>query len=119
MHIFRNAHLKYACILQISPSGFFLGEGRFSLADLALGPWMQRVPVVLKTYRDFEIPNTPDFERINNWWATLRVHPSFSRVTVSPEALIKNYIGYANGTATSECSRSLKVGNNLAHDNKA
>lgn len=67
---------------------------------------MQRIPVVLKTYRNFEVPDTEEYARLHNWWAALKKYPAFVRSMVTEESLIENYVGYADGSATSEYART-------------
>lgn len=98
-------------MLEMSESGFFLGEGRFSIADVALGPWMQRIRPVLGYYRGFEMPTDPEYARLNQWWETLSEDGPWKRCLVSNARLSKNYIDYANSTASSEVARTVNHGN--------
>jgi len=91
----------------VSPSGCFLGPGRYSMADLALSPWWYRFPIVLGTYRGFKVPETPEYERLHAWWAEIKERASFKRTLVSPDRLVRNYAEYADGSATSEVARTL------------
>jgi glutathione S-transferase len=91
-----------------SDDGSFLGGSRYSLADLALAPWWYRFPSVLRTYRGFEVPETPDYQRLHNWWSKVKEWPAFKRTLVSPDRLIHNYKEYADGTANSEVARTLQ-----------
>eukprot|EP00283_Hemiselmis_rufescens_P009784 CAMPEP_0173422678 /NCGR_PEP_ID=MMETSP1357-20121228/3293_1 /TAXON_ID=77926 /ORGANISM="Hemiselmis rufescens, Strain PCC563" /LENGTH=331 /DNA_ID=CAMNT_0014385723 /DNA_START=27 /DNA_END=1020 /DNA_ORIENTATION=+ len=97
----------------VSPQGgMFLGGNRFSLGDMALGPWMQRIPIVLGPYRGFELPRTEEFARLHQWFSVLNSFPCFARCLVDTERLTLNYIGYADGSATSEVARDwVGVGN--------
>lgn len=94
-------------MLLSSASGYFLGDDRYSLADLALAPWWYRFPIVLGTYRGFTIPETTDYARLNNWWTHMSQRESFRRTCVSADRLVHNYREYAAGTATSEVARTL------------
>ena len=91
-----------------SPSGCFLGPGRYSLADLALSPWWFRIPVVLGTYRQFRLPDEgAEFARLRSWWGEVSERASFKRTLVSEDRLVRNYAEYADGSATSEVARTL------------
>mmetsp|Transcript_2249 Transcript_2249/g.5005 ORF Transcript_2249/g.5005 Transcript_2249/m.5005 type:complete len:293 (+) Transcript_2249:58-936(+) len=105
---FANAKMQ-----AVSPQGgMFLGGNRFSLGDMALGPWMQRIPIVLGAYRGFELPKTEEFERLHQWWEVLRVFPAFQKCLVDEDRLKRNYAGYADGSATSEVARDwVGIGN--------
>eukprot|EP00960_Hanusia_phi_P045060 757005-Hanusia_phi.AAC.2 len=96
-HVKLLAGLRYAnnFMLSVSSSGFFLGEGRYSLADLSLAPWK------------FQVPNTEEYARLHLWWQAMLSCKSFCRTLVSPERLMENYEEYSDGTATSEIARSL------------
>ena len=83
-----------------SPSGCFLGPGRYSLADLALSPWWFRIPVVLGTYRQFRLPDEgAEFARLRSWWGEVSERASFKRTLVSEDRLVRNYAEYADGSA--------------------
>mmetsp|Transcript_48772 Transcript_48772/g.76137 ORF Transcript_48772/g.76137 Transcript_48772/m.76137 type:complete len:314 (-) Transcript_48772:92-1033(-) len=93
-------------MLRVSSSGYFLGD-RYSMADLALGPWWQRFYVILKTYRQFEVPQTAEYSRLHDWWRNVSKRPSFARTIVSHDRLVNNYREYADGSATSEVARTI------------
>ena len=79
---------------------FFLGS-EFSFADIAVGPWFQRILTVSKAYRDFHIPTTTEYARLWTWWAAVKVRESFAHTIVDEERLVQNYSGYADNSATS------------------
>mmetsp|Transcript_36917 Transcript_36917/g.80417 ORF Transcript_36917/g.80417 Transcript_36917/m.80417 type:complete len:270 (+) Transcript_36917:31-840(+) len=95
-------------MLKSSIGGSFLGGQEFSLADAVLLPWWQRMLVILPKYRDFEIPETPEYYRLHDWWRALCSRESFRRVRISDESLIANYAGYANNTATSWVAKTYR-----------
>ena len=85
----------------------FLGQGRFSLADLALAPWYYRFPIVLGSYRGFAVPETAEYARLHEWWRQVCARESFQRTLVSADRLVHNYREYADGSATSEVACTL------------
>mmetsp|Transcript_6772 Transcript_6772/g.15868 ORF Transcript_6772/g.15868 Transcript_6772/m.15868 type:complete len:309 (-) Transcript_6772:294-1220(-) len=82
-----------------SPAGFFLGE-QYSVADLSLAPWWQRLPL-LQQYRGFQIPDEDEYARLKGWWEAVSSRPSYKRTMVDTARLIANYREYSDGTATS------------------
>eukprot|EP00976_Prorocentrum_cordatum_P116704 1196200-Prorocentrum_minimum.AAC.4 len=95
-------------MLKSSTGGCFLGGQEFSLADAVLLPWWQRMLVVLPNYRDFAIPETPEYYRLHDWWRVCSSRDSFRRVRVSDQKLIANYAGYANNSATSWVAKTYR-----------
>jgi len=69
-----------------SASGFFLGEDRYSFADVALAPFWQRLDSVLQHHRGFQTPQ--DLARLHNWWVAVSSRPSFRRTMVSSQRLV-------------------------------
>lgn len=88
-------------MLKQSPSGFFFGEDQYTLADIALAPWWQRMQSVMKHYRGFEVPSTQEYARLHDWWSAVSNRPSWRRTMVDTNRLIANYREYADGSATS------------------
>lgn len=70
-----------------SEGPFFLGDD-FSLADIALAPWWQRMRSVLRAYRSFDPTTMP---RMMVWYEALMARPSFRRTVVDAERLIEEY----------------------------
>eukprot|EP00930_Biecheleria_cincta_P028111 TRINITY_DN19603_c0_g1_i1.p1 TRINITY_DN19603_c0_g1~~TRINITY_DN19603_c0_g1_i1.p1 ORF type:complete len:328 (+),score=43.88 TRINITY_DN19603_c0_g1_i1:60-986(+) len=66
---------------------FFLGDD-FSMADMALAPWWQRMCSVLRAYRKFD-PTA--FPRLQAWFEAVEARPSFAQTSVDPEKLIEDF----------------------------
>jgi len=94
-------------MLAMSPSGFFLGEDMYSLADLALAPWWQRLLSVMKHYRGFNVPDTKEYARLHNWWTAVGNRASWKRTVADTTKLIANYREYADGSATSAVANNF------------
>jgi len=89
------------------PTGYFLGN-EFSMADIAFLPWAQRFLSVLKHYRGFEVPSTPEYKRYWDWWNTCNERSSFKKTQVNADRLIQNYIGYADNSAQSNAAKTFR-----------
>ena len=50
---------------------FFLGK-EFGMVDIMLAPYAQRIPVLLNTYRRFDIPDNEKFSRYYQWWNAVK-----------------------------------------------
>lgn len=71
---------------------FFLGDD-FSMADIALAPWWQRMCSVLRAYRKFDPSACP---RLQAWFEAVEARPSFQRTVVDPERLIEEFADCAD-----------------------
>jgi len=90
----------------MQPDGPFFMGSVFTLADVNLAPWWQRMLSVLKHYRNMEVPQH-GFKRLHRWFAAVRARPAFARTVVDQQRLIANYSGYADNTATSEVAKKF------------
>jgi glutathione S-transferase len=70
---------------------FFLGDD-FSIADVALAPWWQRICSVLYAYRKYDLTS---YSRLQVWYEAVQARPSFRRTVVDPERLIEEYSNFA------------------------
>jgi len=77
-----------------NPSGPYLC-GEFSLADVAVFPFIDRFVATLKHYRDFDL-NISEYDRINAAWEAVKARPAFQKASCPPEFYIKAYDRYAN-----------------------
>jgi len=75
-----------------SEGPFFLGDD-FSMADIALAPWWQRMVSVLRAYRKFDPTVCP---RLQTWYEAVEARPSYQRTIVHPERLIEEFSDYAD-----------------------
>mmetsp|Transcript_87680 Transcript_87680/g.246318 ORF Transcript_87680/g.246318 Transcript_87680/m.246318 type:complete len:283 (-) Transcript_87680:74-922(-) len=66
---------------------FFLGDD-FSMVDIALAPYWQRMCSVLRAYRKFDPSACP---RLQVWYEAVQARPSFKRTIVDTERLIEAY----------------------------
>lgn len=114
---------------------YFMGDS-FSIVDLALAPWMQRLLSVGAHYRGFELPKAAasavvltatssaavshdkveevgkemdPFHRLRLWYASVRARPSFAKTVVDETRLINNYAGYADNSATSDAAKKFRT----------
>ena len=54
---------------------YFLGK-EYSMIDLVLFPWFERLLTVSKAYRGFLPPETPAFDRLQRWYRAIRERPA-------------------------------------------
>lgn len=76
-----------------SPDGGFLFEA-FGLAEAVFTPLFMRF-WFLEYYEGFELPDTPDFERVRRWREACLAHPAAGQVC--REEIVKLYYDYARG----------------------
>jgi len=75
---------------------YLLGE-KFSLGDCLIAPFLVRLPV-LQHYRSFEIPQTPAYQKFNEYLKNLQTRESVKSTTAAMDALVHHSKGYAEGT---------------------
>eukprot|EP00039_Didymoeca_costata_P029611 m.25511 g.25511 ORF g.25511 m.25511 type:complete len:329 (-) comp7710_c0_seq2:48-1034(-) len=100
-----------------SSGPFFLGEN-FSMVDIALAPFWQRILWVGKHYRNLTLPHfdknvtekqvDPDFQRLAQWWEAVSNRPSVKSTFVCKERLIASYSQYARNVGTSDYAKNLQ-----------
>lgn len=76
-----------AAMAPVQDGPFFLGDD-FSMADVALAPWWQRICSVLYAYRKYDLSS---YSRLQVWYEAVQARPSFRRTVVDPERLIEEY----------------------------
>lgn len=86
---------------------FFLGD-RFSLVDIALAPFWQRMLWVGGHYFGLEFPKEPEFDRLHKWWEACMQRESIQHTLVCKERLIASYSDYSRNVATSDFAKSMK-----------
>jgi len=79
---------------------FFLGDD-FSLADIALAPWWQRMCTVLRAYRKFDPSARP---RLQIWYEAILARPSFRNTVVDAERLIEQHADCADSASVDDLS---------------
>jgi len=85
---------------------FFWGD-RFTLVDVALAPFWQRMLSVGGHYRQIQFPqDDPEFQRLDRWWRAVAARPSVAATFVSRPRLIASYADYARNVATSDFARN-------------
>lgn len=88
-------------------SAFFLGS-QFSLVDIALAPFWQRMLWVGSYYRGLEFPtDEPEFKRLAMWWEAVRQRPSVAATLVCRQRLVSSYSQYSQNVATSDLAKSM------------
>mmetsp|Transcript_58212 Transcript_58212/g.165526 ORF Transcript_58212/g.165526 Transcript_58212/m.165526 type:complete len:283 (+) Transcript_58212:55-903(+) len=89
---------------------FFLGDD-FTMADIALAPWWQRMCTVLRAYRKFDPSACP---RLEAWFEAVAARPSFQRTVVDPERLIEEFSYCADIEESTKLRRGPLVRNSRA-----
>eukprot|EP00929_Paragymnodinium_shiwhaense_P103513 TRINITY_DN67056_c0_g1_i2.p1 TRINITY_DN67056_c0_g1~~TRINITY_DN67056_c0_g1_i2.p1 ORF type:complete len:188 (-),score=13.12 TRINITY_DN67056_c0_g1_i2:78-641(-) len=96
--------VQVSALMNPSSDGpYFLGQ-RFSSFECILWPHYQRIASLLRVYRGFSV-DRPELLRLQNWADATRKRPSVRRTIVSEERLLRNYRGYADGSATSDAAQ--------------
>lgn len=88
-----------------SEGPFFLGDD-FTMADIALAPWWQRMCSVLRAYRKFDPSACP---RLEAWFEAVAARPSFQRTVVDPERLIEEFSEYADIEESTKLQRGPPI----------
>lgn len=89
---------------------FFLGK-HFSLVDIALAPFWQRVLSVGVHYRGLALPSAGEdacFARIATWWEAVRRRPSVAATIVCEARLVASYAQYASNEGTSDFAQGMQ-----------
>ena len=76
-----------AAMAPFAKGPFFLGED-FSMVDLVLAPWWQRMCTVLRAYRKFD---PSEFSRLQLWFEAVEARPCFAKTAMDPEKLIEDF----------------------------
>ena len=98
---------------------YFFGE-QFTTVDIMLLPWVVRFSLVLKPYRDFELPRSSEregeegvWERFAQWEDAALARKSVQRTISDSEKYIGVYKRYAENTTQSEVAKATRAGNPL------
>lgn len=93
----------------MSPEGPFFTGQTFGMVDIMMIPHVIRFNV-LKYYRDFQIPETKEFERFCIWKKACENHPSVKATLADNEKLIESYRRYAENTAKTQVADAIRKG---------
>ena len=92
-----------------STGPFFSGD-QVSAVDIALIPFAYRIDVLLKAYRDFELPEEGEiWQRYSQWYQVMLTQPAF-RATASDHPdyerrLVEHYYPYSLGEGQKDVTR--------------
>jgi len=87
---------------------FFLGK-QFSLVDVALAPFWQRMIWVGGHYFNLQFPSDDKaFDRLDTWWKAVSNRPSVAATFVCKPRLIASYSDYAKNQATSDFAKTFR-----------
>jgi glutathione S-transferase len=92
----------------MSSSGPFFFGNRFSLVDVALAPFWQRMIWVGGHYMNLTFPRDAEFSRLQQWWEAVSSRPSVAATFVCMERLISSYSQYSRNIATSDFAKSFR-----------
>jgi glutathione S-transferase len=91
----------------MSDEGPYFNGAHFSLVDVALAPFWQRIEPVGGKYFGLKLPREePEFQRLDQWWEAVRTRPSVAATIVCEARLVSTYSDYAKGRATSDAARN-------------
>ena len=108
--ILNNIQLLMNAMSENGP--FFLGN-EFGMVDIMLAPYAQRIPVLLKTYRGFDIPDNEKFSRYYRWWNAVKDVDAVAQTFQPEDNLIAKYKRYTDGTARTEVADAIRQGKGL------
>ncbi len=89
---------------------FFSGD-EINAVDIALIPFAYRIDVLLKTYRNFELPTQGEvWQRYRRWYDAMLQHPAF-KVTALDQGdyqnrLVEHYHPYSQGEGQTDVTRA-------------
>ncbi|XP_031548536.1 glutathione S-transferase U25-like [Actinia tenebrosa] len=96
----------------MKPEGSYFQQKSLGYFDIMLAPFAQRMPV-LKHFKGFEIPDTPEFARYHKWWESVKRHSAVVPTLRDTEDLIQMYERYAHNTTKSLVSQAVRKGQPL------
>ena len=88
---------------------FFLGK-HFGMVDVMLAPWAIRFLALLKTMRNFEIPDDATFERYHRWWNAVKELEAVTKTVQPQDKLMAKYQRYSDGTAKTQVADAIRQG---------
>ncbi len=92
----------------ISAGPYFMGA-HFTVVDIMLITMVERF-IALERYRQFTIPQTPEFERFHSWWSTVQQKASFQKARCGDEMIYDAFSKYASGEAETPLAKAIKKG---------
>eukprot|EP00164_Ancoracysta_twista_P009556 GFYU01014172.1.p1 GENE.GFYU01014172.1~~GFYU01014172.1.p1 ORF type:complete len:313 (+),score=68.60 GFYU01014172.1:58-939(+) len=75
---------------------YMLGE-QFTMVDIAVAPFVERLEVLLAEYRNWRIPQTPEFEHFNRWYTNVKNRDSWKVTTAAPTKEVLEVIPMPEG----------------------
>ena len=85
---------------------YFNGK-EFSLVDVALAPFWQRILPVGGHYFGLTLPvEEPEFQRLEKWWQAVKDRPSVAATIVCEPRLVLSYQDYPHNVATSDAAKN-------------
>jgi glutathione S-transferase len=91
----------------MSDDGPFFDGKEFSLVDVALAPFWQRIRTVGLQYFGLTfLMDEPEFQRLDQWWKSVEARPSVAATIVCEARMVSTYSDYSNYVATSDAARN-------------
>ncbi len=88
-------------------TGPYFDGAIFSLVDVALAPFWQRILTVGPFYFGLTLPSEePEFQRLEQWWKAVSTRPSVAATIVCESRLVSTYSDYSKNEATSDAARN-------------
>lgn len=87
--------------------GPYFDGNSFSLMDVTLAPFWQRILTVGPFYLGLTLPaEEPEFQRLDQWWKAVSKRPSVAATIVCESRLISTYSDYSQSIATSDAAQN-------------
>ena len=81
---------------------------KFSIVDVSLAPFWQRIFPVGNYYFDLTFPkNDPAFDRLEKWWDATKNRPSVANTICCEERVVASYADYCKGRAKSDSVKNF------------
>jgi glutathione S-transferase len=91
----------------MSDDGPYFNGKEFSMVDVALAPFWQRIRTVGPHYFGLTFPmEEPEFQRLDKWWKAVSERPSVANTIVCEPRLVSTYSDYSKNVATSDAAQN-------------
>ena len=104
-------HVEFVSKSMAKDGPFIMGD-TFGLADITLVPFTLRFDI-LKKYRGFSVPESPEFDRFRAWMKACHARESIKKTLPDYERLTAKYQRYADNSAKTEVADAIRTGGTM------